>query len=75
VTSTEIRGVIPQESLILRKHIIKMHNVSIRNLILPRSIRVIETSRMKWAGHVRTEEELINIYKICIMYQKNRRDH
>jgi hypothetical protein len=45
----------------------KLHNEELRNLYaLPNIIRMIESRRMRWAGHVARMGEKMNAYRILV---------
>jgi hypothetical protein len=51
----------------------KLHNEELHNLYSsPNRMRLMESKRMRWAGHIARMEEKLNVYRILVQSQKER---
>jgi hypothetical protein len=54
----------------------RLHNEELRNLYTsPNIIRVIESRRMRWTGHVERMGKIRNAYKILVGKTEGKRPH
>jgi hypothetical protein len=52
----------------------KLHNVELRDLYsLPSIIRIVNSRRMRWAGHVALMGETRNVYRLLVEKPEKRR--